>query len=381
MSRHESASIGRLQSGTHMGWRVAALLVLACGGCSSLSENILAPTKPDSGGRSEQRKEAMIREFDARRNAVQVEAAEAALERGDYQESEHTLRAVLGRDESHQAARLLLAEVLLLTGRRPEAFTQVEHALREYPSDPRVHHAMAVLLDASGRPDEARAHYERSAELSPEFQRYASAHEAAIAADGGPAGQDENAERRRGERMPAMPPAVDHAVPAVWDAAAPTASTGAAVKDGMPSPFGPEADARLQAGGAALAEGDLEAAKAEFEAAVAADPQNRHIPVHAAVAALEQNHPQLAVALLRPATERFPEAAAVHRTLGTAYYRLGDYASAQVAVRQALSLDNSNALSYLLMGCTLEKLGQPSAAVIHFERAAALRPKARNPQR
>ncbi len=44
--------------------------------------------------------------------------------------------------------------------------------------------------------------------------------------------------------------------------------------------------------------------------------------------------------------------------LGAAYYRTGDYKSSQVALQQALSLDKSSALSYLLMGCTLAKLGQ-----------------------
>lgn len=381
MSRQNAASIRRLPCGMRARRRLVALFFLACAGCSSLNGSALAPNEPAAAGRHGRRKEAMIREFDARRNAVQVEAAAAALERGDYRESEQTLRGVLGRDEAHREARLLLAEVLLLTGRRPEAFTQVEHALREHPADPRVHHAMAVLLDASGRPEEARAFYGRSAELSPEFEQYASAHRAAIAAEGVPAGWEDNAERQQGGRTPGPPPAVDHAAPAVWDAAVSTAPTGAAVKGGTPSPFGPEVDAILQAGREALAEGDVAAAQAKFEAAAAADPQNRHIPVHAAVTALERNHPQLAVALLRPATERFPEAAAVHRTLGTAYYRLGDYPSARVAVRQALSLDNSSGLSYLLLGCTLEKLGQPSAAAIHFERAAALRPNLRNPQR
>ena len=54
--------------------------------------------------------------------------------------------------------------------------------------------------------------------------------------------------------------------------------------------------------------------------------------------------------------------------LGAAYYRSGDYQSSQVALQQALSLDKSSALAYLLMGCTLAKLGQQQAADDHFRR-------------
>ncbi len=359
--------------------RLLAMVVLACGGCSSLNGSALAPDVNASTGH-DRRKEAMIREFDARRNAVQIQAAEAALDRGDYRESEQTLRAVLQRDGSHRDARLLLAEVLLLTGRHPEAFTQVEHALRDHPADPRVQHAMAVLLDASGRPEEARTFYDRAAELSPEFQQYASAHAAATAEDA-PAGGWADASQPSVVSSLGPPPEIDRAEPAGWDIAVPAAPTGASAKGGTAPHIGPEPGAMLHAGLRALVEGDVDAARSQFAAATSADPQNPHIPVHAAVTALEHNQPRLAVEVLRPAAERFPETASVHRTLGAAYYRSGDYASAQTALRRALSLDNSNGLSYLLMGYTLEKLGQPSAATQQFERAAAVRPRTGSVQR
>ncbi len=286
----------------------------------------------------DRRGEAMVREFEARRNAVQIEAAEAALERGDHRESERIVRAVVQRDAAHRDARLLLAELLLLTGRRPEAFTQLEHALREHGDDPLVHFAMALLLDASGRPDEAQAFYARSVELNPDLATYAAAH----------------------ETIPDMDVSID------------VNGTKASAVNSV-SYLTTETEESFREVREALTDGCEDTARAAMDAAMAADPHNPQISVQIAVLALEYNHPQTAVAVLKPAAAQFPKAVAVHRTLGAAYYRLNDYGSAEAALRHALSLDNSDGLSYLLMGCTLEKLGQPKAAATQFERAAALR--------
>ena len=78
--------------------------------------------------------------------------------------------------------------------------------------------------------------------------------------------------------------------------------------------------------------------------------------------------------LLKGAAPRFPRSGAIHRALGTAYYRAGDYQAAQAALEQALSLDKSSALAYFLMGCTLRQRGQLEAAEQHFSRAAELDP-------
>jgi Tfp pilus assembly protein PilF len=81
--------------------------------------------------------------------------------------------------------------------------------------------------------------------------------------------------------------------------------------------------------------------------------------------------------VVQPVAKRHNDSAALARTLGTAYYRQGDYPAAQSALEQALSLDNSSGLAYLLMGCTLEKLGQTEAAGANFEQARRLDPRLR----
>jgi len=127
----------------------------------------------------------------------------------------------------------------------------------------------------------------------------------------------------------------------------------------------------------ALAEGNAALARRCCLQAVASQPDNPQIPLTAAVDCLRANQPRLAVELLVPAAGRFPRSAAIHRALGAAYYRSGDYKSSQVALQQSLSLDKSSALSYLLMGYTLAKLGQSEAADSHIRQARQLDAKYR----
>jgi uncharacterized protein HemY len=91
--------------------------------------------------------------------------------------------------------------------------------------------------------------------------------------------------------------------------------------------------------------------------------------------ALRHNRPHVAVTIAREALDRHPQSAALYRLLGTAYYRSGEYGSSQVALRQALLLDKSSALAYLLMGCTLAKLGQAEQAETCFAQARRFDPR------
>jgi predicted Zn-dependent protease len=101
------------------------------------------------------------------------------------------------------------------------------------------------------------------------------------------------------------------------------------------------------------------------------DPQN---PISAATAALRNNEPARALELLATARRQSPNSAAVHRIFGVAHYRLGDYESSQVSLQQALSLDNSAAVTYFLLGCTQAKLGQLESADANFRKARAIDP-------
>jgi len=145
--------------------------------------------------------------------------------------------------------------------------------------------------------------------------------------------------------------------------------------DPADDPISGSASEWLAKGLSAMSKGMGALALAYFQQATALKPDDPQIPISAAISALRHNQPDVAVVLLEPSLERFPDSAAACRILGAAHYRLGDYESSQVTLQQALSLDKSSALSYFLMGCTLVKLGRPAAAETHFRQAGRLDPK------
>jgi len=125
----------------------------------------------------------------------------------------------------------------------------------------------------------------------------------------------------------------------------------------------------------ALQAGRVAEAEAYFRRAQSLDPHNPQIPLAAGLIALSQRRPELGVRILTSATQRFPDSAALSRLLAVSSYRLGDFEGAQAALEHALSLDNSSALSYLLLGCTLTKLGRPEPAEECFRQARRLDPQ------
>ena len=96
------------------------------------------------------------------------------------------------------------------------------------------------------------------------------------------------------------------------------------------------------------------------------------LAVESAVDALQSNQPEAALDVLRPALSRYPDSAALWRTLGAAHHQGGDFESAQSALRQALSLDNSSPLAYFLLGQSLQRLGHDEQARRCFGAAADL---------
>jgi Tfp pilus assembly protein PilF len=135
--------------------------------------------------------------------------------------------------------------------------------------------------------------------------------------------------------------------------------------DSHPDPLGLEA---------AIAAGDSISALAAVEAGLIDNPNDPQIPISAAVTALEKDQPAMAASIARLGIAFHPASAGLHRALGAALYRKGSYPSSQVALQQSLSLDNSSALSYFLMGCVSDKLGDAEAAQAHFAHAAELDP-------
>ncbi len=109
--------------------------------------------------------------------------------------------------------------------------------------------------------------------------------------------------------------------------------------------------------------------------ATAASDQEELAVVEVAVEAMRHAEDSLAIELLEPAAARSDATARIFRTLGTAYYRTGDFPLAMQALERAVSLDSTSALSYFLLGSTLNKLGKQREAAAYWQRAALLDPR------
>jgi tetratricopeptide (TPR) repeat protein len=388
------------------GLRTILLLLVTAAGCATLKN-------PMAGSLHEERKkreaETMHRMADNRDNA-EFQSALARWNQQDVDGCRQQLDALLARNPKHRDAGLLMADVLVSTGKSQEALARVAKLADAYPDDADVHYAMGLLLDASGRRAEALPHYDRATKIAPNSEVYAVSYRTAMESSRaqppkGPAttvqGPATSESGRPGTPKPAEKPTELAVIPpdakplaprspgaagglsasaaSAASAIKPLAATGKADKS---APAGSNEAAirepaakELQMGCAALERLDPRAALTHFREAAATEPDNPQILISAGTAALRANQPKVAVDLLGPAKNRFKDSAALYRILGTASYRLGDYQSSQLALRQALSLDNSNALSYFLMGSALLRLGQTEAADPYFRQAAAIDPR------
>ncbi|MFH1920456.1 MAG: tetratricopeptide repeat protein, partial [Planctomycetota bacterium] len=366
----------------------------------------------DISQKRQARTQEAVGRFAEQRSRAELEAAWGLFEQGDFDSSTETLMRFLDRSPDDVEARLLLAESLLAADRASEGISYLEPAMASRPNDARLHHMMGLLMDSMGRSEEARTHYERANALEPGNEVYAVSFQAIVepALEKTPKSllqpaipvQDSRSLLRQcaaiEESSPLSEPAsatrnvhaahsklIGPARPAPLVVPEPTAGAERADRvramdsgeaDGSSNRAArPSASELLAKGSSALLAGRKDLALAHFREAIALEPHDPQIPISAAVSALRHNHPDVAVTLLEPSREAFADSAAIRRILGTAYYRLGDYESSQVALQQALSLDKSSALSYFLMGCTLVKLGQPAVAETHFRQARTLDPR------
>ena len=326
-------------------WTATTLTV----GC----QTIRPPDPPieDISQIQQERSEEVVREFGQRRDFAEYQAALSCWHQHDTPGCMERLQSLLDRNPRHRDARLLMAELHLMDQQYEEAQAQVRQVLDVHPDDAEAQHTMGYLLDSSGQSTAALAHYQEAAELAPDNEMYRVSYETAR-------GVVDRAESA-GPADHAEPSSVPHPILTLADADADFST----------------AEGLLAKGVDAIAAGNTDEALAYFREAASVEPDNPHIPISAAVSALRHNQPDVAVELLGTSIKVFPKSATMHRTLGTAHYRRGDYRAAQVSLQQALSLDKSGALSYLLMGCTLVKLNQFQAAETNFRQARRIDPR------
>jgi predicted Zn-dependent protease len=351
------------------------------------------------------------------RSDAAFQTALADWDAGRTDACEAKLQAIIVDDPKHVDAALLLAEVELSTGRGDVARARVERLVIRNPNDPQIRRACGITYEALGRQELAAACFAQAEQLAaqpaarPITHREQAAREAGssrihepavlnvaapdsspLLAGGelnlttadqptttGPSSDRDTSDRERSSVLSSSsdqgPPAPSilrfeaDAKPSKFGAGpAAGGATGAAAADRTKL----SAAELLDRGGRALAERNMDAARDAFMEAIRQDRKNSQTAVTAAVAALKNEQPELALQLATFALEILPRSAGLHRVHGTAAYKLGRFAEAEAALRQSLSLDNSQALSYFLLGSVQSRLGKNEAADGQFRHAAKL---------
>lgn len=358
-------------------------VALCFAGCASFPK----PAEPSLHEQRQRRDDDVARRLSKQRDIAEFRTAQEFWNQQDLQSCHDQLERLLARNPDHRQARLLMADVLVATKKPQEAIPHLTAALKTNPQDADTQYVLALTLDATGKHSEALRYYEQAARTAPGNEAYAMAYLTASQAVRGKksratVGQVANLSTDKPETGSRLPDAATtpEAIPATDASQALKCPAPSAVQQASAVDYADVDDKDpgaelLNKGLAALEKDSPQLALVCFRQAQERNPQKPQIPVTAATAALRHNQSQLAIDLLKPAAERFEKSAAVFRLLGIAYYRAGDYKSAQTAIQHALSLDTSNALSYFLMGCTLAKLGQLDEANAQFRQAQALDPR------
>src|SRR5439155_2083716 len=119
----------------------------------------------------EQRAAQAVHEFEQRRDAAQLSAALDRWKQGDAATAEAMLIAIIRRRPESYDARMRLAEILWSRS-DIAAEPHLRAVLEAEPNRAEAHHALGLLLDGTGRSDEARQHLTKAEELEPDNEIY-----------------------------------------------------------------------------------------------------------------------------------------------------------------------------------------------------------------
>ena len=146
------------------------LLCLLAIGCNSL------PTIPqgltDPGKEQREKKQEIAEAVERRRSEAMIKAARARLQDQDFSGSRELINNVLERSPDNQLALFLLAEIAVSENLMDEALSIYRHAITISPENAELQHNLAIILELTGRPNEARIHFEEASHLAPNNQLY-----------------------------------------------------------------------------------------------------------------------------------------------------------------------------------------------------------------
>ncbi len=326
-------------------WCLVAM-PLAFVGCTAIGQR--SPAIEREPAERQESLTHLVDQYETRRDQATRQAARSRLQAGDEAGAIRMLADLVERSPNDRQARLLLADLYLVAGDREQAHQHLRYVLERDQNDAPALHAMAMLLEANGHTDKAIVLHRRAAEIEPDNQLFQLSWQAS---------------RNASDRRPLDDQREDADQGSVHSS---DFQYLVACTDN------PQAQEFMRLAAAAFRTGVIPVAVGELEHAMQADPQNPQIPVNLAQYALRLNQNAVAAVMLDAATRKFPTTATVHRAYGLALYRMGDYTSAETALRKAVSLDNGDALAYFLMGYSLERQGKHAESVASFDQAQTL---------
>jgi Tfp pilus assembly protein PilF len=147
---------------------MCAAFLLTATGCAGWREKVQPSTL---SAKREDRAAEAVRNFEERRDSAQLEAALDRWNQGDASRAEAMLAAIIKRRPDYADARLRLAEILWSRS-DADAEPHLRAVLQTQPDRAEAHHALGLVLDGTGRGDEARQHLTKAAELEPDNEVY-----------------------------------------------------------------------------------------------------------------------------------------------------------------------------------------------------------------
>lgn len=155
------------------------LAVLIASGCASVakdSQNTKDSQNSIVAGdvheaRAEREKKFMA-EFEERRDTAQYHAAMSRLRVGDTAIAQKMLEEIIERNATNLPARLALAEILLEANQPERALELAQYVIERAPQQAAPHHVAGLILEASGRTDEALAQFQQATDLDSSNEVY-----------------------------------------------------------------------------------------------------------------------------------------------------------------------------------------------------------------
>lgn len=319
------------------------------------SPEIVQPAVPVVENNEAQVAAAPAREAEPARDP-EFAAALADWEADRVVECAQRLAKLLEHDPDHIEGNILQAEIELNGGQTAAALRRMDRLVLSFPRNFQVRQACGLVNEAAGNADKANLFFQEAEALAEADALVTVAYQEPM--DASPA-------TTAGEEPSVAGP--------VQLAAAEIALPEVPQLENMPNDeLTQDAAALLGDGQAALDAGKITDARRLLKAAVARSNDDPHTAVTASIAALKLEQPELALELATAGSKEFPRSAALHRIRGMASYRLGRYADAETSLRESLNLDNSQALSYFLLGSAQNRLGKTEEGKRNLREAARL---------